>query len=105
MALGQRQVGLVRGEEAPTGRTAMCRVANMEVNRSAALGVTEIMNGSGGHSPAAGAPPTEGTASAGVVAAATHDTRLGKILDPGDSFGDIGHIDAWPTDRSHLLTQ
>ena len=31
----------------------------MQVDRSAAEGVAEIMNGAGGHTPAATAPPTE----------------------------------------------
>ena len=37
--------------------------------------------------------------------AAQLDARLRKILDPSDPFGDIGHIDAWSTHTSNLLTQ
>ena len=80
-------------------------VADPEVDRSSAEGVTKIMNGAGGHTPAARATPTEGTAPAGEVAAARFDARLRKILDLGDPFGEIGHRDAWSTHRSHLLTQ
>src|SRR5208337_285524 len=58
-----------------------------------------------GHTPAATAPPTERAAPAGEVAAAQLDARLRKILDPSDPFGDIGHIDAWSTHTSNLLTQ
>jgi len=76
----------------------------MEIDRSAGAGVAEIMNGSGGGSAAAGATTTQGAAPAGVVAATVFEARLGKILDPGDPFGDIGHIDAWSIHRSHLLT-
>src|SRR5438132_13540638 len=103
MALGRGQVGLVRREGAPTDRTAMRGVADTKVDRSAAEGVTEIMNGPGGYTPAAGAPPPERAAPAGVVAAARFDTWLRKVLDPGDPFGHIGHIDAWSSHRSHLL--
>ena len=77
----------------------------MQVDRSAAEGVAEIMNGTGGHTPAATAPPTERAAPAGEVAAAQLNARLRKILDPSDPFGDIGHIDAWSTHTSNLLTQ
>src|SRR3954469_19888118 len=105
MGLGRSQVGLVSGEAAPTGRAAMRGVADMDVDRPAAAGVTEIVNGPGGNTPPAGATTAEGAASAGIVAAAMLDPRLGKILDPGDPFGDIGHIDAWSTHESHLLTQ
>ena len=44
MALGRGQIGLVRGEEAPTGPTAMRGVADTKVKRPAAVRVTEIMN-------------------------------------------------------------
>ena len=77
----------------------------MKVNRSAAVRVTEIMNRPGDYTPATRATATEGAAPAGVVAAAMRNARLGKVLDPGDSFGDIGHIGAWSSHRSHLLTQ
>jgi hypothetical protein len=77
----------------------------MQVDRSPAEGITEIMNRAGGHTPAASAPPTERAAPAGEVAAARLDPRLRKILDPRDPFGDIGHRDAWSTHRSTILTQ
>src|SRR4029077_11070925 len=105
MALERGQVGLVSREGTPTGRTAMRGVAEMEVDRSAAEGVTEIMNSAGGHTPTASATPTGEAAPAGVVAAAPFDARLRKVLNLGDSFGDIGQIDAWSTHRSYLLTQ
>src|SRR5215210_102739 len=105
MGLGWGQIGLVSGEAAPTGRAAMRGVADMEVDRPTAPGVAEIVNGPGGHMPPASATTTEGAAPAGVVAAAMLAARLGKVLDSGDPFGDIGHIDAWSTHGSHLLTQ
>jgi hypothetical protein len=104
VGLGWGQVGLVRGEAAPTGRAAMRGVADMEVDRPAAPWVTEIVKGPGGHTPPARTTTTEGAAPTGVVTAATLGAWLGKILDPGDPFGDIGHIDAWSTHGSHLLT-
>src|SRR5271157_6232738 len=59
VALERGEVGLIGREGATTGQTAMCGVANMQFDRSAAEGVAEIMNGAGGHTPAATAPPTE----------------------------------------------
>jgi hypothetical protein len=52
----------------------------MKVDRSAAERVTEIMNGPGGHTPAARAPPTERAEPAGVVTAARFDTWLRKVV-------------------------
>ena len=77
LALERGEVGLIGRKGATTGQTAMCGVANMQVDRSAAEGVAEIMNGAGGHTPAATAPPTERAAPAGEVAAAQLDARPG----------------------------
>src|SRR5271154_6059284 len=105
MTLGRGQVGQISSKGTPTGPTAMRRVADMDVNRSSAEGVTEIMNGPGGHPPATSTPTTGGAAPAEVVATARLDAWLRKILDLGNPFCDIGQINAWSTHGSHLLTQ
>jgi hypothetical protein len=94
-ALGQGQVRQVDAEAATAVGAAMLGVGDNKVDRAARVGVAQIVQGARGDGVTAAAATTEPTTASRVVAASRFDTRLGKILDPGNALGDVGDVLAW----------
>src|SRR5436309_260525 len=101
--LGQGQVGKIDAEAATARGAAMFGVGDNQIDRTPGVGVAQVVQGARGHSIAAGAVAAEPATASQVVAASVFDTRLGKILDPGNALGDVGDVLAWTSHGSPSL--
>jgi hypothetical protein len=97
VAVGQGQVGNVTGEAAATAEAAMAGESDNQINGAVGPSITEVMEGTGSDSIAAGAVATARAGSRRPVATTPLQTRLGEVFDTSDALGDIGYILTWIT--------
>src|SRR5579871_2340994 len=95
LAVGQSQVRNITGEATTTVETAMSRESDNQVNRAVGPSITEVMEGTGAHSIAAGAVATARAGARRPVTTAPLDARLGQVFDTSDALADIGDIFSW----------
>src|SRR5262245_34565247 len=94
-AFGESQVGPIDAEVTTAVGAAMLGVGNHQINRAVGARVAQIVQGARGNSVATGAVTAAAATASRVVPASVCDTRLGKILDPGNALGDVGDVLAW----------
>ena len=94
-AFGQGQVGQLDAEAATAAGAAMLGVADNEIDGAIRAWVAQVMQGTRGNRVAAGVAAAAAATAGRVVAAAALETRLGKVLDTGNAFGDVGDVLAW----------
>src|SRR5437867_2449042 len=95
LAVGQSQVRNVTGEATATAEAAMARERDNQVNGAVGPSITEVMEGTGGHSIAAGAVATARAGARRPVATASLEARLGQVFDTSDALADIRDIFSW----------
>jgi len=106
-AFGQSEVGQIDAEVTIAVGTTMLGVADHENDGTVRARPAQVVQGARGSRIAPGAMAAALAPACRVVAASAFDTRLGKILDAGDTLGDIGDVLAWtrhgsPSIRNNL---
>ena len=81
----------------------MLGVGDNKIDRTAQVGVAQVVQSARGDGVAAGAATAQPATASPVIAASTFDTRLGKIFDPGNALGDVGDVFAWTSHSSPSL--
>src|SRR4051794_14064040 len=88
-AFGQSQVGQIGAEVAIAVGAAMFGVGDDKIDRAVRARVAQVVQSARGNRVAASAAVAAPATPSRVVAAAVFDTRLGKVLDAGDTLGDV----------------
>ena len=95
LAFGPSQVGQVSREVVVAVAAVMFGEGNQEVDGATGAWVAQVVQGTGIDGVASSTVTTARAATGWVVAAAVFDAWLGKILDGGNTLGNIGDIFAW----------
>jgi hypothetical protein len=94
-AFGQGEVGQIDAEVAIAVGATMLGVVDHEIDGTIRARPAQVVQGARGSRIAPGAMAAALALACRVVAASTFDTRLGKILNAGDTLGNVGDILAW----------
>jgi hypothetical protein len=94
VAVGHGQIQHVGVKVAVAGLAIVLGVSQVQIARSAADAVAQIVQRAIDDPQSRGAPIALGAALAGIIAGTFDDQRFGKVLDAKDAFGGIGQIDS-----------